>query len=125
MSPKAAPGGATGLIDMHVHMGESDVAAYVDAGITSVRHMWGVPGMPALAARVVERNELGADNLRGQSGRRRTWLTLAVHGIDRGSGGRGRADRAAGRRRVEVDQGNKARSVDRRAFQMNSAKSSL
>jgi len=47
--------------------------------------MWGVPGMPALAARVVERNELGADDLRGQSGRRRTWLTLAVHGIDRGS----------------------------------------
>ncbi len=34
VSPKAAPGGATGLIDMHVHMGESDVAAYVDAGIT-------------------------------------------------------------------------------------------
>jgi len=48
-----------GLIDMHVHMRESDLAAYVDAGITSVRHMWGVPGMLELAARVVQQNELG------------------------------------------------------------------
>lgn len=46
-----------GLIDMHVHVRESDLPRYVDAGITSVRHMWGVPGMLELANRIVRQGE--------------------------------------------------------------------
>jgi len=94
-----------GLIDMQVHMRESDLAAYVEAGITSVRHMWGVPGMLELGARVVERNELGPNHLRGQPWRGRSRLALAVHRADRRSRGRGCPDRPAGRGRLEVDQG--------------------
>ena len=48
-----------GLIDMHVHVREKDLAAYVEAGVTSVRHMWGFPGLLELADRVVRDQELG------------------------------------------------------------------
>ena len=41
------------LIDMHVHVREADLSAYLDAGITSVRHMWGFPGMLELADAIV------------------------------------------------------------------------
>ena len=34
---------APGLVDMHVHMRAGDEEAYVRAGITRVRHMWGYP----------------------------------------------------------------------------------
>jgi imidazolonepropionase-like amidohydrolase len=44
------------LIDMHVHIRTGDLPAYPRAGITTVRNMWGWPGLPALAARV-ERGE--------------------------------------------------------------------
>ncbi len=37
-----------GLIDMHVHIRRADLRAYVDAGITSVRNMWGYQALPAL-----------------------------------------------------------------------------
>jgi len=39
-----------GLADMHVHLGDADIEAYVSAGITTVRNMWGVPGMLEFAA---------------------------------------------------------------------------
>ena len=37
-----------GLIDMHVHIRRADLRAYVDAGITTVRNMWGYQALPAL-----------------------------------------------------------------------------
>jgi imidazolonepropionase-like amidohydrolase len=39
-----------GLIDMHVHVRSADLGAYLDAGVTSVRNMWGFTGLPALIA---------------------------------------------------------------------------
>lgn len=41
-----------GLIDMHVHIREGDLGAYVRAGITSVRNMWGYASLPDVQARV-------------------------------------------------------------------------
>src|SRR5215212_11736808 len=39
-----------GLIDAHVHLLRSDVDSYLRAGITTVRNMWGTPGVAALRA---------------------------------------------------------------------------
>ena len=41
-----------GLIDMHVHLNSSDLALYPQHGITTVRNMWGWPGLIPLIARV-------------------------------------------------------------------------
>jgi imidazolonepropionase-like amidohydrolase len=41
-----------GLWDMHVHVNPGDLSAYVGHGVTTVRNMWGYPGLPELAARV-------------------------------------------------------------------------
>ena len=41
-----------GLIDMHVHLNQEDLVHYVRAGITSVRNMWGWPGLIPLTDRV-------------------------------------------------------------------------
>jgi len=41
-----------GLVDMHVHVGSADLAAYLDAGVTSVRNMWGFTALPALIASI-------------------------------------------------------------------------
>jgi imidazolonepropionase-like amidohydrolase len=43
-----------GLIDMHVHIRRADLRAYLDAGITSVRNMWGYQALPALMRDVDE-----------------------------------------------------------------------
>jgi imidazolonepropionase-like amidohydrolase len=43
-----------GLIDMHVHVRRADLQAYVDAGITSVRNMWGYQALPVLMRDVDE-----------------------------------------------------------------------
>lgn len=37
-----------GLIDMHVHIRSAELARYVDAGVTSVRNMWGYNELPAI-----------------------------------------------------------------------------
>jgi imidazolonepropionase-like amidohydrolase len=66
MGPEAStavPGGAyvvdahgaylmPGLVDMHVHNAIRDAALYVPAGITTVRNMWGFPGLLEYARRV-------------------------------------------------------------------------
>jgi imidazolonepropionase-like amidohydrolase len=39
-----------GLIDAHVHLHAGDLPAYRAAGITTVRNMWGTPGVAALQA---------------------------------------------------------------------------
>jgi imidazolonepropionase-like amidohydrolase len=36
-----------GLVDMHVHIRRRELRDYVDAGITSVRNMWGYQALPA------------------------------------------------------------------------------
>jgi imidazolonepropionase-like amidohydrolase len=41
-----------GLIDMHVHINQSELSAYLAAGITSVRNMWGWPALPAIMEQV-------------------------------------------------------------------------
>jgi len=41
-----------GLVDAHVHLLRKDVDAYLRAGITTVRNMWGTPGVAALRAEV-------------------------------------------------------------------------
>ena len=41
-----------GLIDMHVHINEADLEAYVDHGITTVRNMWGFAQLAAIIDRV-------------------------------------------------------------------------
>ena len=37
-----------GLIDMHVHIRSAELPRYVDAGVTSVRNMWGYDELPAI-----------------------------------------------------------------------------
>jgi imidazolonepropionase-like amidohydrolase len=37
-----------GLIDMHVHIRSAELPRYVDAGVTSVRNMWGYNELPAI-----------------------------------------------------------------------------
>ena len=37
-----------GLIDMHVHIRSAEITRYVDAGVTSVRNMWGYDELPAI-----------------------------------------------------------------------------
>jgi cytosine/adenosine deaminase-related metal-dependent hydrolase len=37
-----------GLIDMHVHIRSGEVERYLEAGITSVRNMWGYDELPAI-----------------------------------------------------------------------------
>jgi imidazolonepropionase-like amidohydrolase len=39
-----------GLIDAHVHLLRADADAYLRAGVTTVRNMWGTPGVAALRA---------------------------------------------------------------------------
>ena len=39
-----------GLIDMHVHLNRDDIPQYLAAGITTVRNMWGTPGVKRLQA---------------------------------------------------------------------------
>jgi imidazolonepropionase-like amidohydrolase len=41
-----------GLIDMHVHINQSELSAYLAAGVTSVRNMWGWPALAAIMERV-------------------------------------------------------------------------
>ena len=41
-----------GLIDMHVHLNPTDLPLYPQHGITTVRNMWGWPGLIPLMARV-------------------------------------------------------------------------
>ncbi|HEY3170162.1 MAG TPA: amidohydrolase family protein [Thermoanaerobaculia bacterium] len=41
-----------GLIDMHVHIRERELAAYVANGITSVRNMWGYVELPDIMRRI-------------------------------------------------------------------------
>lgn len=48
-----------GLADMHVHLDRADLPRYVAHGITTVRNMWGFPGVRAMQADVL------AGNLRG------------------------------------------------------------
>jgi hypothetical protein len=42
-----------GLVDMHVHNAVRDAALYVPSGITTVRNLWGYPGLREYGARVV------------------------------------------------------------------------
>ncbi|NNF27139.1 MAG: amidohydrolase family protein [Gemmatimonadetes bacterium] len=41
-----------GLVDAHVHMDQEDAPAYVAHGITSVRNMWGWPGLLTIRDRI-------------------------------------------------------------------------
>ncbi|MFW6079877.1 MAG: amidohydrolase family protein [Gemmatimonadota bacterium] len=43
-----------GLIDMHVHLSRADIDAYLAAGITTVRNMWGTPTVAQLRAEAAE-----------------------------------------------------------------------
>lgn len=44
-----------GLVDSHVHARRSELASYVDEGITTVRNLWGYPGLLEDAAALVSR----------------------------------------------------------------------
>lgn len=44
-----------GLADMHVHLDPEDLVEYLTAGVTTVRNLWGWPGLPPLMDRVSER----------------------------------------------------------------------
>lgn len=50
------------LVDMHVHVRAEDLPAYLAAGVTTVRNMWGWPELPALIARV-ERGEIAGPRI--------------------------------------------------------------
>lgn len=41
-----------GLADMHVHLSRADLPAYLDAGVTTVRNLWGFPDLLAMQAEV-------------------------------------------------------------------------
>lgn len=51
-----------GLIDMHVHLNATDLPLYPQHGITTVRNMWGWPGLIPLMARV-ESGELSGPRI--------------------------------------------------------------
>jgi len=51
-----------GLIDMHVHLSTTDLPLYPEHGITTVRNMWGWPGLIPLMSRV-ESGELGGPRI--------------------------------------------------------------
>ena len=51
-----------GLIDMHVHLNTTDLPLYPQHGITTVRNMWGWPGLIPLMARV-ESGELAGPRI--------------------------------------------------------------
>ena len=42
-----------GLVDSHVHARSADLALYVDEGITTVRNLWGFPGLQEGAAALI------------------------------------------------------------------------
>jgi cytosine/adenosine deaminase-related metal-dependent hydrolase len=42
-----------GLVDSHVHARAADLAAYVNEGITTVRNLWGFPGLQEGAVAIV------------------------------------------------------------------------
>lgn len=48
-----------GLIDMHVHIREKELAAYVSAGVLTVRNMWGYPRLRAIQHEVKSGGLLG------------------------------------------------------------------
>ena len=48
-----------GLIDSHVHLSREDLPAYVASGITSVRNMWGWPGVLTMQHEIDEGTLLG------------------------------------------------------------------
>lgn len=48
-----------GLIDAHVHMSEPDAPIYVRHGITTVRNMWGWPGLLSIRERTTTGEVLG------------------------------------------------------------------
>ncbi len=50
---------APGLADMHVHIRRRELRAYVDAGITSVRNMWGYETLPATMRDIESRAVVG------------------------------------------------------------------
>ena len=50
-----------GLADMHVHLARTDLAAYLAAGVTTVRNLWGFPDL------LVMRDEIDAGSLVGPS----------------------------------------------------------
>ena len=49
-----------GLIDAHVHLRAGDMDAYLAAGVTTVRNMWGTPEVAELRRQVEERDRPGA-----------------------------------------------------------------
>jgi imidazolonepropionase-like amidohydrolase len=50
---------APGLVDMHVHIRRRELRAYVNAGITSVRNMWGYQALPATMRDIENRAVVG------------------------------------------------------------------
>jgi len=48
-----------GLIDMHVHMRSGDEEAYIRAGVTRVRHMWGYPTLWSLIDQIDRGERIG------------------------------------------------------------------
>ncbi len=48
-----------GLTDMHVHLSRADLPSYLDAGVTTVRNLWGFPDLLAI------RDETRAGTLQG------------------------------------------------------------
>jgi hypothetical protein len=65
-----------GLVDMHVHNAVRDAALYLPAGITTVRNLWGYPGLREYATRVIN-EELRAPTILnvspGLDGRPASW----------------------------------------------------
>jgi len=45
-----------GLADMHVHLDPDDLEDYLSAGVTTVRNLWGWPGLPALIDQLERRD---------------------------------------------------------------------
>lgn len=41
-----------GLADMHVHLSRADLGAYLDAGVTTVRNLWGFPDLLAMQSEI-------------------------------------------------------------------------
>ena len=86
-----------GLVDSHVHARRSELSRYVDEGITTVRNLWGYPGLLEAAAALVQDGTVAPTIESASPGVDGPGSPVAVHPAHHRPCGRCAAGRPAGR----------------------------